>query len=117
MWPRVVELLAGLWLIASPWVIGAGGAVEGRWVPWIAGAVVLVLSGSSFSPRFRMNHLGTLAVAFVVIGWGWFQTPRPGPVWAQNLMLTGLVLALMAVVPTEASRPPEGWKPYAERPD
>lgn len=28
-------------------------------------------------------------VALVLIAWGWFQTPRPGPGWAQNLMLTG----------------------------
>lgn len=112
MWPRVTEVVLALWLLASPAVLGSGSGGGSRLVPWMAGAVVLLLSASSFVDRFRRNHLGNLGVALFLVAWGWSQAPRPGPAWAQNLILTGLVLALIVVVPTRAADPPEGWAPW-----
>lgn len=112
MWPRIVELLMGAWLLASPLVLeNAPGGVD-RVVTWLSGVAVLALSGSTFAERFRRNHLGNLVVAAALIAWGWSQAPRPGPAWAQSLILTGLLLGLVAVVPTQASLPPEGWRRY-----
>lgn len=116
MWPRIVEIALGLWLMVSPAVVGQGAG--GRWVPWIVGAVIVALAGSTFvSRRFRLLNVAQLPVAAFLIVWGWSQTPRPGPASAQSLLLTGLVLALMAVVPTEATRLPEGWRRYARERD
>lgn len=117
MWPRIVELTLGVWLLVSPTIVGGAEGAGGRVIPWIAGVAVLILSGSTFVARFRLNNLGNLPVAAFLIVWGWSQAPRPGPAWAQSLILTGLLLALTAIVPTGAARPPQGWRPYVNERD
>ncbi len=112
MWPRILEVLLGLWLVASPWILGSGEGAGSRAVNWAAGALVVLLSASTFAERFRHAHVGNLALAVFLIAWGWTQAARPGPPWAQNLILVGLVLGLVAIVPTQASRPPRGWRRY-----
>lgn len=112
MWPRVWELALGAWLLLSPLVLGGPDGTLDRLVTWASGAAVLALSGSTFVRRYGRNHLGNLAVAAVLVAWGWATVPRPGPAWAQGLVLTGLVLGLVALVPTEAARPPRGWRRY-----
>ncbi len=111
MWARYVEMALGVWLLVSPWVLpDAGGGVTV--VNMLAGALVLLLAGLSFTHRLRAAHLGSLLVSIILIGWGWSHFVRPGPAAAQNQILTGLMLGLVTVVPSESFRPPPCWRAY-----
>lgn len=109
MWARCCEVLLGAWLCASPWILG----LEPRrstmwWVTILGGAAVVVCAVLSVWPTQRKAHLVSLAIAsgLVATGWGWRS---PGDAASENLVLTGLVLAMLTIVPNAASRPPPGW--------
>ncbi|HKJ00810.1 MAG TPA: hypothetical protein VJ997_00105 [Longimicrobiales bacterium] len=111
MWPRFVEMVLGLWLLSSVAVWPDAGHGIGP-VNAVAGLAVIVLALVSFNRRLRAAHVGNILVAVFLIAWGWSAFPRPGPAAAQNQILTGLVLALVAFAPSESGKPPPGWRKY-----
>ncbi len=112
MWPRLVEALLGLWLLASPLALGSVTDASARFADWIGGSLVLALAALSALRSYRHAHLGTLLVVGGLTTWAWLHFPRPGPPQAQNDILVSLLLAVVAIVPTGASRPPASWRPY-----
>jgi hypothetical protein len=110
MWPRISEAAVGAWLIASTYLLAPAGLSERTVVPLLAGMLVILIGLAS--RRHHLLHLLVLAVAAGLIGWGWLRYPRPGPAAAQNAILAGLVLGLLAIVPSDAHEPPPGWKPH-----
>lgn len=111
MWPRALELALGLWLTVAPAVIDHGDDPAAA-VARGAGAIFVVVVVLSMIPRIRRIHFATLPLALALVAWTWAGLPRPGPPGAQNLILVGLTLALLALVPTGATDPPEEWRPY-----
>ena len=107
MWPRVCEAILAVWLLFSPSVF-----VDEPSVTRIArGAAVLMFAFSalSFVKRFRRAYLGTLAVALVTACYPFLYPPPPSPLM-QNLLITALVIAMFAIIPPDAMRPPRGWE-------
>jgi hypothetical protein len=64
------------------------------------------------SRRAQLLHFLVVAVALVVIAWGWGRFPRPGPAIAQSAILSGLVLGLLGIIPNRAADPPPRWRPH-----
>ena len=114
-WPRLLELALGVWLLLSASTLGHAGQTELEAADRIAGGATLVVVLLSLIRRLRLVRVGTLVVAVGLVAWAWLSFPRPGPAGAQNQLLVGLVLGLLAFVPTEWNRPPPSWRPYAER--
>lgn len=111
MWPRVTELLLGIWLIASPAMFGATGSYDAfRVVDVAAGALVVAFSVASFWRRMEWAHLLTAALGLGLAAYAYLAFPRPGPAGAQNEIVVGLLLVLFAIVPNEAARPPRPWR-------
>lgn len=111
MWARLLEMVLGLWLVASTAVFadpGHGVVV----LNLVLGALVVLLAGLSFLPKLRSAHAGSVAVAVLLAAWGWASFPRPGPAAAQNQILTALLLGLVAFVPSQAGEPPPAWREY-----
>jgi hypothetical protein len=110
MWPRVVEAMLGLWLMASPFIFRQPAESGGfPWFDVLCGLAILVLSLASFSEWFGWAHLLTVAVGCSLMGLNYFSaTPQAGP--AQNQMVVGLLLAMLAIIPNDASLPPHGWR-------
>lgn len=110
MWPRNVELMLGLWLAASPFVFGHDSAEPAYWyADFTAAAIVVACSLLSYWEPTRYAHVGTALVGLGLIGFG-FVIPAPAPAAAQNEIIAGLVLAMLAVIPNEASEPPRQWR-------
>ena len=40
---RWIELVAGLWVIASPWILGFSGITLAKWSNVIAGVVIVLI--------------------------------------------------------------------------
>jgi hypothetical protein len=114
MWARVVEVMLGVWLLLSPFIFRDTPAIGNYWSTDVTtGTAVILLSFLSFWRPLRSSHLATAVLAAWLILWAWFSAARPGPPAAQNEIIIGLLLLMLALVPNEASLPPEPWR----RPD
>jgi hypothetical protein len=112
MWSRVVEVMLGCWLLISPFLF-AHPAEEISW--WItdmaAGLVVIVCALASYWPPTRHAHLLTLLVAAALIGFAYQSAGQDAvPSAHQNEGILGLLLMMFAVIPNEATRPPQSWE-------
>jgi hypothetical protein len=116
MWARVTEALLGCWLLASPFVFRHAGDVPALWWnDFLCGFLVLLFSLVSYSRRFRYAHLLTALAGCWLYGFGYFSSYPPAPA-AQNHMVTGILLAMLAIIPNHASTPPAGWRPTEKTP-
>ena len=102
MWPRIVELMLGMWLLASPFIFRHSDAEAGFWrTDLTTGFAVIVLSFLSYSKRFGAAHLVTAVVGLFLIAYG-YLAPDPRPAAAQNEIIIGLLLAMTAIIPNRA---------------
>ncbi|MCW5979157.1 MAG: hypothetical protein KIT09_13860 [Bryobacteraceae bacterium] len=108
MWPRTVEVMLGFWLVASPFIFRHEVPAY-WWNDLMAGFVVIVSSLSSHSHKLRGARLVTAAAGAWVLAFG-FVSPRPPPAALQNDIVVGLLLLMFAIIPNNASLPPEGWR-------
>jgi hypothetical protein len=111
MWARVIEMMLGIWLLLSPFIFRNTTAVDKFWsTDVITGSAVVLLSLLSFWRPMGRSHLATGILALWLVIWAWFAAARPGPPAAQNEIVVGLLLLMLAIVPNEASLPPESWR-------
>jgi hypothetical protein len=111
MWPRVSEIVLGIWLVLSPFVFGTPSR---EWACWVAdlsaGILTILLALASLLTPLRKAHLAIFVIAIALIGFGYISSPITPAL--QNDLLTGLLLMMFAVVPGEASLPPRTWREY-----
>ncbi len=108
MWARVVEVMLGCWLASSPFVFHHGADARGLWVTDLAcAAAIVTLALLSFAPTLRRAHLGHLVIAAWLVVSGYLGGTAPAH---QNHVVVGLLLAMLAIVPSRASLPPPSWQ-------
>jgi hypothetical protein len=103
MWARWMVAVAGLWLLASPlWFAGDHTAEQ------ICGGMIAVFSVCSFTGPLRHAHLltGLAGIGMIAVA---VQAGNLAAPAQQNLVLTGLLVAMLAVVPNHAMSPPDSW--------
>lgn len=110
MWPRVVEIVLGSWLVVGPLVLpGAEPSVGLVANNIVCGALVVVLAVASFTRALRRAHLGQLAVALWLVVYAHLQAEAPPPIPYQANVATAFCLVLFAILPTGITRPPSAW--------
>jgi glycerol uptake facilitator-like aquaporin len=108
MWPRIVEMMLGFWLAASPFIFRHDPAHAALWYnDFVCAFLVVLLSLASFSESLRHSHFATVAVGLWLMGWGYVSGAAPA---FQNDLITGLVLVMLAIIPNEATQPPRSWR-------
>lgn len=107
MWPRICEALIALWLLASPWVMR--GTKTDNLVAWVAAVLMLVFSLAALAERFRRAYFGTLIVSLAIAAYPFLYQPPASPM-KQNILIVGLVVAMFAIMPPDAMRPPREWR-------
>ena len=112
MWPRICEALLALWLLISPAFME--GSSRAATVARIAAILMLAFSLLSLIDRLRRAYLGTLLVSLLIAGYP-FLFPPPASPMLQNLLIVGLVVAMFAIVPPEATLPPREWRELDHR--
>ncbi len=116
-WPRYLEILLAVWLTVSLPVFGVafaegqGGVVAPLVAPLVA-IVLIVLAILSMRNPDKRYHLWGLLPALLLIVTGFAYPSPPPPLPLQNLIVSGLLWMLLAILPTRPARPPEGWHPY-----
>lgn len=115
IWPRILEITIGCWLLMSPFIFGSYPAHSELWLSdMICGALVIVISCTAISRRFRRLYLVNLAIAVWIVGYAYLQSPPPqhAPAWIQNDLIAGLILLMVAIIPSDTSRPPQKWQEF-----
>ena len=110
MWARFVEIITGVWLLSSPVIFGH----EPRAAGIAGGTAVILLAALSFLEPLRRAHLLSMLVGVWVAGRG-FLSADPASAAAQNEMLAGLLILMLAIVPSSSNLPPPSWQ-QAENP-
>ena len=115
MWARNFEVALGLWLMMSPFVLSHPEGDTWLWIHDLLLSVVIVtISVLCYVRSLRRLHLAQLAVASWLMGYGWVmaRAAAEAPPSSQNHIMLGLLLAMFAIVPSESSRPPDGWREF-----
>jgi hypothetical protein len=114
MWPRVVELLIAAWLASSPWIFAAPADADFllRVNALVCATLIALFALLSFHPAWERAHVLTIAVALWIIGVAFAAPNPPPPAPYQNFVVVGLLLLLIAVLPSRASEPPRGWREF-----
>ncbi len=111
MWPRVVEIMLGFWLILSPFIFGHLDGLKIYWTSdFICASLAIIISSLSLWQRIGRIHLATIAVALWLLGFGFLEAPYPTPPYLQNDIVLGLLLLITAIIPNHANSPPESWQ-------
>jgi hypothetical protein len=112
MWPRVIEVMLSCWLAISPFVFASpsGRTVLISWNSLTCAAAVALLALLSFWRPLRRAHLGICGVALWLILFAYFKSAYPVAPAFQNYVITGLLLAMFAIIPSEANQGPEVWR-------
>ena len=116
MWARAVEVMLALWLAASPFIFGHSPAEPRLW--WndlVCAGLIMTLSLFSFWSRTTQAHLLNIAVALWLMGFGYFGFGYPPPPAAQNDFALGILLLMLAIIPSHATQPPKRWIDYEAR--
>jgi hypothetical protein len=109
MWGRVVEMMFAVWLGLSPFIFGVQSDLVILWGDLTIGFLICLCSGLAYYPPLRYAHLMNLVIAVGLILWGRFYVTPPTPPH-ENHIVIGLLLLLVAIIPNEASLPPQVWR-------
>jgi hypothetical protein len=112
MWARAFEIGLGLWLIAGPFGVWSASG-DGPWLhDVVCGGLVIAAALAAWRTPVRRAHLAILPVALWLVAHGWWDAAgiAEAPGLTQSRIVVGLSLAMFAVVPSHASRPPPAWR-------
>lgn len=108
MWPRVVEVMLGMWLMASPFVFRhEPEATQLWWIDLAGGLLIASIAVLTFARRLRRVHLLHLVTAIGLVAHGWSSFPGAS---SQNHIGVGLMLLMFAIIPSDANQPPPAWR-------
>ena len=111
MWARVVECMLGIWLWMSPFIFRHDPADAAIWINDLAtGTILVVISLLSFWRPLKQAHWALLVVGAWLVAFGRLAESPPLAAGYQNHILLGLTVMMMAVIPSEASQPPDSWR-------
>lgn len=112
MGARHTEVALGLWLLLSPVIFGHARGADLLWLhDVLLGTLIMVVPLLCYAPRLHRAHLALLPVAAWLMARGWWITrtlPDDGP--AQNHIMVGLLVGMLAIVPSHVTEPPTGWR-------
>lgn len=115
MWPRVVELMLGVWLAISPFIFRHAPEDLFLWVNDLScGLLVITCSCLSFWEPARHARFTTLVAALWLVSSAYVSGGHPAPPASQNELLVGLLLAMFAIIPNEAGEPPRSWRRFVQ---
>jgi hypothetical protein len=111
MWARTAEVMLGLWLAASPFIFGHPPDEPALWWNDFGAAFLMVtVSLLSFWGRASHAHLLNILVGLWLVGFGYFGSGDPPSPAAQNDLIVGILLLMLAIVPSHAALPPWEWR-------
>jgi hypothetical protein len=111
MWPRLAEIVIGLWLLTTPWILSEEPQLRAPQISdCLCGAAIVLLSLISFWPVWRKAHLAEIPIGLWVLGFAYLRSTHPAPAVIQSELLAALFLLNFAIIPSPANLPPLSWR-------
>jgi len=92
-----LNIVAGIWLILSPWILGYRGD-DAAWNPIICGAIILVLAAARYMSPARTTVLSAVnaAVAVWLFISGFWLAASGQAKW--NVWIVGVIVFILSVI-------------------
>lgn len=114
MWARVVEFMLACWLALSPFILHYPSD-HYLWASDLTCASLIALfSLLSFYGPLRKIHLLNLGVALWLWSLGYQNYPELALPPQENSVTVGLLLLMLAIIPTHSHLPPRPWRKFLE---
>lgn len=111
MWPRIVEVMLGLWLVLGPLIFrleSGEPALTANHLVYGTATVVAAL----IAIRVRFLRVVTIAIGLWLIGYGYVAGGYPAPPGYLNLIVIGVLLCALGLIPTDCLQPTRSWREY-----
>ena len=111
MWPRIVEVMLGLWLVLSPLIFRfEAGDLALTINHLIYGTATVVVS--LIAIRVRFLRIVTIAIGLSLIGYGYVAGGYPPASGYLNLIVIGVLVGALGLLPTDCLQPTHSWREY-----
>ena len=109
-WQDPVNLVLGLWLIVSPWILGFQAERASLWSAVILGILV---AATALTSLFRVRAWEgwanvVLGVCVIICPWVLRFTEYATPTW--NAVVTGIIIAALALWALGTDKDIGGWR-------
>lgn len=113
MWARVVEFMLACWLALSPFILRYPATETFLWAnDFICAFLIALFALLSFWTPLRKIHLLTLGVALWLWGLGYSSFPGITLTSQENSVVIGLMLLMLAIVPSHSHHPSPSWQEF-----
>lgn len=111
MWARIVEFMMACWLAISPFIFRYPDEPIFLWAnDLICSLLIAFFSLICYVKKLRKMHLWNLAIAIWLFYAGYFFDLPKIP--SQNYIVLALLLLMIAIIPSEAEKPPIPWRDF-----
>jgi hypothetical protein len=115
MWARVVEFMIACWLAMSPFIFSHPPEQTELWAnDFTCSILVALFALFSFWDPLRKIHLLTLGAAFWLCWLGYSTFPIPASKALQNDLVVGIILLMLAIIPSHSEQPSRSWREFYE---
>lgn len=111
MWPRIVEVMLGLWLVLSPLILRLESGDLALIVNHLVYGTAAVFAALA-AIRVRFLRVVTIAIGLWLIGYGYVAGGYPGRSGYLNLIVIGVLLCALGLIPTDCLQPTQSWREY-----
>lgn len=116
MWPRTTEVMLACWLAISPFIFRYPGDKPFMWWhDFVVALLIATFALVSFVSQTRRAHLLELFIAAWLVGFGWATASGIHDAPRQNWMVLGLLLLMLAIIPSDCIKPPVAWQEWNKR--
>jgi hypothetical protein len=111
MWPRIVEVMLGLWLVLSPLIFRLGSGDLALIVNHLVYGTALVIA-ALIALSVRFLRVVTIAIGLWLIGYGYVAGGYPPASGYLNLIVIGILIGALGLIPTDCLEPTQSWREY-----
>ncbi len=111
MWPRVVEVMLGLWLVLGPLLFRLEPSSLALIVNHLVYGTAVVVA-ALIAIRVRFLRVVTIAIGLWLIGYGYAAGGYPPAPGYLNLIVIGVLVCALGLIPTDCLVPTHSWREY-----
>jgi len=96
-WQDAVNVILGIWLFISPWVLGYSGAEVQAWNSWVVAVIVFALSVASLAQFRRWEEWINVLLGVWLIISPWVLHFSADTKATSNAVIVGIIVGLLAL--------------------
>ena len=111
MWPRIVEVMLGLWLILGPLIFRLEAGDTALITTHVVGGAGIVIL-SLIALRVSFLRAAVFLVGMWLLWYGYAVGWHPSPPAYKNLIILGGLVSVLSLIPTDCLEPTRSWRDY-----